>query len=354
MVTRARKPCKPGHMSLTDIPGILPCQGIEALIAAGAVTTDTPWDADQVQPASLDLRLGARAWRVRASFLPGARRVEERIADVAMHAIDLTPGVVLEKGCVYIAKLQERLTLPKGLIARANPKSSTGRVDVFVRLLTDRGDAFDDVAEGYDGPLYLEIAPQTFSILVRPGTRLNQLRLKAGEPPKLETRSVGVDLAGAAGEIVGFRGRRHAGVVDLDRIDGHDPRDFWEPLHARRGELLLDPGEFYILASNEAVEIPVLQAAEMTPIDPSVGEFRVHYAGFFDPGFGTDEAAGKGSKGVLEVRTHDTPFLLEHGQTVARLVYEPLTEKPSRLYGQGGSHYQRQGLKLSKHFRVWA
>jgi dCTP deaminase len=251
----------------------------------------------------------------------------------------------------YLKILEIELSLPPGLIARANPKSSTGRVDVFVRLLTDRGGSFDEVDAGYEGPLYLEIAPQTFSILVRPGTRLNQLRLKAGAPPKLETRSVGVDLQG--GDIVGFRGRRHAGVVDLDRIDGHDPRDFWEPLALRRGELLLDPGEFYILASNEAVEIPVDQAAEMTPIDPSVGEFRVHYAGFFDPGFGTDEAHGAGSKGVLEVRTHDTPFLLEHGQIVARLVYEPLTERPTRLYGEGGSHYQRQGLKLSKHFRAW-
>ena len=331
--------------------GILPCQSIEALIANEAITTQTPWDTDQVQPASLDLRLSDRGWRVRASFLPGHRLVADRIADVSMHAIDLTGGIVLEKGCVYIVELQERLKLPHGLIARANPKSSTGRVDVFVRLLTDRGASFDDVAEGYEGPLYLEIAPQTFSILVRPGTRLNQLRLKAGEPPKLETRSVGVDLEG--GDIVGFRGRRHAGVVDLDHIDGHDPKDFWEPLSLRRGELLLDPGEFYILASNEAVEIPVLQAAEMTPIDPSVGEFRVHYAGFFDPGFGTDEAHGAGSKGVLEVRTHDTPFLLEHGQIVARLVYEPLTERPSRLYGESGSHYQSQGLKLSKHFRAW-
>ena len=279
-------------------PGILPCQSIEALIAAGAVTSATPFDADQVQPASLDLRLGARVWRVRASFLPGDRRVEERLKDVAMHAIDLEGGAVLEKGCVYIAELQERLKLPPGLLARANPKSSSGRVDVFVRLLTDRGLAFDDVAEGY------------------------------------------------------------AGIIDLDRENGHDPRDFWEPLEARSrngrpGELLLDPGEFYILASMEAVEIPVDQAAEMTPIDPSVGEFRVHYAGFFDPGFGTDEAHGAGSRGVLEVRTHDTPFLLEHGQTVARLVYEPLTERPSRLYGEGGSHYQSQGLKLSKHFGVW-
>ena len=333
-------------------PGILPAQGIEALIAGGAIAADTPFDLDQVQPASLDLRLSDQAWRVRASFLPGQRKVEDRIRDVAMHAVQVTDaGVVLEKGCVYIARLQERLKLPKGLIARANPKSSTGRVDVFVRLLTDQGASFDDVAEGYEGALYMEIAPQTFSILVRPGTRLNQLRLKAGEPPKLETRSVGVDLRG--GDVVGFRGRRHAGVVDLDHIDGHDPRDFWEPLSLRRGELLLDPGEFYILASSDDVEIPVDQAAEMTPIDPSVGEFRVHYAGFFDPGFGTDEAHGAGSKGVLEVRTHDTPFLLEHGQIVARLVYEPLTERPSRLYGEGGSHYQKQGLKLSKHFRPW-
>ncbi|MGV9008313.1 2'-deoxycytidine 5'-triphosphate deaminase [Brevundimonas sp.] len=336
-----------------SVAGILPCQSIETLIATGAIMSDTPFDADQVQPASLDLRLSNEAWRVRASFLPGQRKVLDRIADVSMHAIDLSGGYVLEKGCVYIARLQERLSLPKGLIARANPKSSTGRVDVFVRLLTDQGASFDDVSEGYDGPLYMEIAPQTFSILVRPGTRLNQLRLKAGEPPKLETRSVGVDLQAGDNGIVGYRGRRHAGVVNMDHIDGHDPRDFWEPLTLRRGELLLDPGEFYILASSDDVEIPVDQAAEMTPIDPSVGEFRVHYAGFFDPGFGTDEAHGAGSKGVLEVRTHDTPFLLEHGQIVARLVYEPLTMRPTRLYGEGGSHYQSQGLKLSKHFRVW-
>ncbi|MDO8902056.1 MAG: 2'-deoxycytidine 5'-triphosphate deaminase [Phenylobacterium sp.] len=332
-------------------PGILPCQAIDALIAQGAITSASPFDADQVQPASLDLRLGVRAWRVRASFLPGlGRKVVQRLEDVAMHELDLSKGAVLEKGCVYIAELQEALALPPGVAARANPKSSTGRVDVFVRLLTDHGAAFDDVADGYGGPIYMEIAPQTFSILVRTGTRLNQLRLKRGEPPKLDLRSVGVDLTEG---VAGFRARRHAGVIDMDKEDGHDPRDFWEPLVPRHGELLLDPGEFYILASKEAVEIPVLQAAEMTPIDPSVGEFRVHYAGFFDPGFGTEEAGGQGSRGVLEVRSHETPFLLEDGQTVARLVYEPLTEKPSRLYGEGGSHYQRQGLKLSKHFRPW-
>ena len=331
--------------------GILPCQAIDALIAAGAIGATAPFAADQVQPASLDLRLGEYAWRARASFLPGARRdVAERLADVAMHRLDLTGGAVLERGCVYIAPLMESLALPAGVSARANPKSSTGRLDVFVRLLTDRGAAFDDVAAGYRGPLYVEIAPQTFSVLARGGSRLNQLRLKRGAPPRLSVKPVGVDLTGA---LAGFRARRHAGVVDLDREDGHDPHDFWEPLEARRGELLLDPGEFYILASKQTVEIPPLQAAEMIPIDPSVGEFRVHYAGFFDPGFGAAEASGLGSRGVLEVRGRETPFLLEDGQTVARLVFEPLTETPARLYGALGSHYQRQGLKLSKHFRAW-
>ena len=342
---------------MSDPAGILPYQALEALMQSGAVSAAGPYAADQLQPASLDLRLGGSAWRVRASFLPGrGRTVAERMADVAMHRLDLTAGAVLERGCVYIAEIQERLALPATVTARANPKSSTGRVDVFVRLLTDGGEAFDDVAAGYRGPLYLEIAPQTFSVLVRTSTRLNQLRLKRGAPGVLAVRSVGVDLTAG---LAGFRARRHAGVVDLDREDGHPPRDFWEPLDARPnrqgvGELLLDPGEFYILASKEAVEIPADQAAEMTPIDPSVGEFRVHYAGFFDPGFGTEEALGSGSRAVLEVRSHETPFLLEDGQTVARLVYEPLTERPSRLYGFHGSHYQRQGLKLSKHFEVWS
>ena len=338
-------------MSELSPSGILPCQAIEALIEDGSIRADLPFVPGQVQPASLDLRLGARAWRVRASFLPGlSRKVADRLPDVAMHELDLTGGAVLERGCVYICPVQEVMALPPGICARANPKSSTGRVDVFVRVITDHGAAFDDVAAGYHGPLYVEISPQTFSVLVRTGTRLNQLRLRQGDPLRLSSRDVGVDLTG---DLAGFRARRHAGVIDLDLEDGHDPRDFWEPLEARRGELLLDPGEFYILASKEAIEIPVGQAAEMTPIDPAVGEFRVHYAGFFDPGFGTAEAGGLGSRGVLEVRSHETPFLLEDGQTVARLVFEPLTERPGRLYGAGGSHYQRQGLKLSKHFRVW-
>jgi dCTP deaminase len=266
-----------------------------------------------------------------------------------MHELDLGAGAVLERGCVYIAELREWAALPVTLSARANPKSSTGRLDVFVRLLTDGQPAFDDVAAGYQGPMYLEIAPQTFSVLARTGTRLNQLRLRRGQAHPLGSINLGVDLSGP---IAGYRARRHAGVVDLDREGALDPADFWEPVVIRHGGLLLDPGEFYVLASREAIEIPARQAAEMTPIDPAVGEFRVHYAGFFDPGFGTADAGGEGSRAVLEVRSRETPFLLEHGQTVARLTFEALSEPPARLYGLGGSHYQRQGLRLAKHFRA--
>ena len=336
---------------MTPPAGILPCQSIGALIDRGAIAAPGGVGADQIQPASLDLRLGARAWRVRASFLPRPGvPVERRLADVRMHELDLTAGAVLERGCVYIAQVRERLALPPGVAGRANPKSSSGRVDLFTRLLTDGQPAFDDVAEGYEGPLFVEIAPQTFSVLVRTGTRLNQLRLRRGAAAPLTASDVGVDLTGA---VAGYRARRHAGLIDMDLVGGHDPRDFWEPVQARRGELLLDPGEFYILASKTAIDIPVTQAAEMTPIDPAVGEFRVHYAGFFDPGFGAAEAGGEGSRGVLEVRCRETPFLLEDGQTMARLVFETLAERPDRFYGDGGSHYQRQGLRLSKHFGPW-
>jgi len=336
---------------MADGGGILPCQAIEALAASGAVAAEAPLEPDQVQPASLDLRLGARCWRVRASFLPGpGRKVAERLRAVAMHELDLEGGQVLERGCVYIAELQERLVLPPGVSARANPKSSTGRLDIFVRLLTDGGPAFDDVATGYRGPLYVEIAPQTFSVLARAGSRLNQLRLKRGSAPIARTTTVGVDLSGA---LAGFRARRHAGVIDVDLEDVQDPRDFFEALEARHGELLLDPGEFYILASKQAVEIPMDEAAEMSPIDTAVGEFRAHYAGFFDPGFGTAAMSAEGSRAVLEVRSREAPFLLEDGQAVARLIYEPMAERPVRAYGEGGSHYQRQGLKLAKHFKRW-
>ena len=349
-------------------PGILPAEAISALKATGAISCRRPLDVDQIQPASLDLRLGRTAWRVRASFLPGAGvSVKERLADLALHDFDLAKGAVLETGCVYLVELFERLKLPFDLAAAANPKSSTGRLDVFVRVITDGARAFDTIPTGYNGPLYLEISPRTFPILVRTGSRLSDLELltlqaaehlvNADKPDVVGGGiAVGVDLAGEAwGGLLGFRAKRHTGVVDVDRRNALDVEDFWEPIRARgRTSLVLDPDAFYILASREAVQVPPAFAAEMVPFDPLVGEFRVHYAGFFDPGFGHAAAGGSGARAVLEVRSREVPFILEHGQTVGRLVYERMSERPKALYGEGlGSNYQGQGLKLSKHFRAF-
>ncbi len=364
-------------MSLDDRPGgILPSQGLRALIAASAIEADVPVTTEQIQPASLDLRLGDVAYRVRASFLPGRdATVADRLAAFGMHRIDLTSGAVLEKGCVYIVPLQERLCLPADIVGIANPKSSTGRLDVFTRLITDRAIAFDQVAAGYAGPLYIEISPRTFSVVVRRGTCLNQVRLQQGlsaargigavvdgpartaaERPDhggVDGLDITVDLAGDGDRPVAYRARRFAALIDLTRIDHYDPDEFWEAVHPdRSGHLILDPGEFYILASKEPVVVPADQAAEMRPYDTHVGEFRVHYAGFFDPGFGDAATGGAGSRAVLEIRSFEVPFALRHGQLVGRLVYERLTERPDRLYGEGiGSSYQRQGLTLAKQFR---
>jgi len=359
--------------------GIFPAHMIKALSRDGVIGADAPFDADQIQPASLDLRLGAVAHRVRASFLPGPElTVAEKLEQLRLHTVALGDGAVLETGCVYIVPLQERLMLPEDIAAAANPKSSTGRLDVFTRVITDRGRAFDTVPAGYRGPLYAEISPRTFPVLVRSGSRLSQIRFRRGAAIIDDTAltvlhrqtrlvnedapvfaggvQVSIDLEGQGPDgLVGFRAKRHSAVIDMDKKDACDVLDFWEPIYARgSGALVLDPNEFYILVSREAVCVPPDTAAEMVPFDPLVGEFRVHYAGFFDPGFGFDAAGGSGSRAVLEVRSHEVPFIVEHGQTVGRLVYERLAERPESLYGQGiGSNYQAQGLKLSKHFRTW-
>ncbi|MDF3605984.1 2'-deoxycytidine 5'-triphosphate deaminase [Paracoccus sp. DMF-8] len=353
--------------------GVLPDSALRKLIDDGAIRAGTPILPEQVQPASLDLRLGQTAWRLRASFLAGRdRRVSDRLADFEMHRMDLSGGAVLEKGCVYLVPLMEHLSLPHGLDAVANAKSSTGRLDLLTRLVTDNGTEFDRLPDGYDGPLYAEICPRSFSVLVRPGMRLNQLRLRdgqavlsdadltalhattplvSGEALIDEGLGFSVDLRPRAGDLVGFRARPHTGVIDLDRIGAYEARDFWDALHAENGRLILDPGAFYILVSREAVTIPPDYAAEMSPYLAMVGEFRVHYAGFFDPGFGHG-TAGQGARGVLEVRCHEAPFALEHGQVVGRLVYERMAARPDRLYGTGiASNYQGQGLKLAKQFR---
>lgn len=358
--------------------GILPAHVIERLIAEGKVVLARELAAQQVQPASLDLRLGATAYRVRASFLPGpGERVERRIDDLRMHEIDLTRGAVLERDCVYIVPLLESLALDDGLSALTNPKSSTGRLDVFTRVICDGSRAFDQIEAGYEGPLYAEICPQTFPVLVRMGSRLSQIRFRRrldgqdlppllGDYPDLLARTQGdatlphlcgiplsVELGGEPGALIGYRAKRHTSIVDVDAPASCDVSDYWETLHAdRTRRLILDPDEFYILASKEAVHVPPEYAAEMVPFNPLVGEFRVHYAGFFDPGFGHSATGGSGSRAVLEVRSHKVPFILEDGQIIGHLIYEHLSERPRTLYGSDiGSHYQAQGLKLSKHFR---
>ncbi|MHA6287319.1 2'-deoxycytidine 5'-triphosphate deaminase [Maricaulis sp. CAU 1757] len=335
--------------------GILPDHALRALFDDGVIRAERPPAEDQIQPASIDLRLGAKAYRLRASFLPGPdRTVAERLSDdVMMHSIDLRDGAVLETGCVYLAPLQESLKLPAGLTAAMNPKSSTGRIDVFTRVITDHGTAFDQAPPDYEGPLYAEICPCTFSMLAREGDRLSQVRFRRGAHQPLRDVTVSVDLDGFDNGIVGYRARRHSGLVDLSRIGGHVASRFWEPLTTPDRRLVLDPGEFYILASREAVEIGHDEAAEMAPIAPEIGEFRAHYAGFFDPGFGVEDAGGAGSRAVLEVRGRDVPFILEHGQPIAKLVYEPMLEAPTTAYGLLASNYQAQGLKLSKFFGPW-
>ncbi len=365
-------------------PGILPSQAIAGLVESGVLTASPAIAPDQIQPASLDLRLGDVAYRVRASFLSGhGARVRDRIDDFEMHRVDLRDGAVLEKGAVYVVPLCESLALPEGLTAVANAKSSTGRLDLLTRTITDGGAEFDRIPAGYHGPLYAEICPRSFSVLVRPGMRLNQIRFRAGQAvlsdaelrarharePLVTGGTLGgkahidhglgfsVDLSGTAGgdasDLVGFRAKPHSGVIDLDRIGHYASTDYWDAVHSTRGRIILDPGAFYILVSREAVHIPPDCAAEMAPYLAMVGEFRVHYAGFFDPGFGHDAAGGAGARGVLEVRCHEAPFVLEHGQRVGRLVYERMQAVPEQLYGAGiASNYQGQGLKLSKHFKA--
>ena len=336
--------------------GVLTDTEITAMIDTAAISASTPFAPGQVQPASLDLRLGARAFRVRASFLTGrGRTVADRLRDFTMHEIDLGNGAVLEKGCVYVVPLLERLALPPGTTGAASAKSSIGRLDLLTRIITDHGHEFDRVPDGYTGPLYVEICPQSFSVIAKTGQMLNQIIFRRGQTviSDADLRALhaaspivsgdatisgglgfSVDLKPAKGTLVGYRAKPHTGVIDLGELNHYDPRDYWEEVHTDTGWIILDPGAFYILVSREAIVIPPDHAAEMAPYIAMVGEFRVHYAGFFDPGFGWAEAGGTGSRGVLEERCHEAPFVLEHGQIVGRLVYEKMTETPATLYGR--------------------
>lgn len=355
--------------------GVLADSAIRAMVECGQILADAPVLDAQIQPASLDLRLGPTAYRVRASFLAGkGRTVSDRLAEFEMHRIDLAQGAVLEKGCVYVVPLMESLALPSDMAGAASAKSSIGRLDLLTRIITDHGTEFDRVQAGYHGRLYVEICPQSFSVIATAGQMLNQIIFRRGhtlidddalkaihaKTPIVSGEAVisgglgfSVDLRPETGNLVGYRAKPHTGVIDLSKLGHYDPAQFWEEVRTDTGWIILDPGAFYILVSREAIAIPPDCAAEMAPYLAMVGEFRVHYVGFFDPGFGWAEAGGEGSRGVLEVRCHEAPFVLEHGQVVGRLVYERMASVPERVYGAGiASNYQGQGLKLSKHFRT--
>src|SRR5215203_80502 len=362
--------------------GIVPYQGLKDLIERGVIRASEPIADVQLQPASLDLRLGPVGYQVRASFLPTeTSTVAGRVDQLKLAELDLTEPTILERGKVYIIPLLEELALPPGMIGKTNPKSTIGRLDAFTRLLTDYAGEFERVPRGYKGKLYVEVAPRAFSVIVHQGSRLNQLRIMRGNPPPSDTALnalndaetlvyLGDDEPGQAvisrglwisvnllptdeTEIVGYMARHGTPPVDLDLVGAYDVAEFWEPVRKTdRGEIILEPGDFYILASVERIRVPPTFAAEMVGYDPSVGEFRLHYAGFFDPGFGYGEDDVKGTRAVLEVRSHEVPFLMRHGQRVGRLIYERLTALPEKIYGLSiGSSYQRQELALSKQFK---
>jgi dCTP deaminase len=371
-----------GSRSSGQRTGILPSQLIRELIESNRIIAAKPVEDVQIQPASIDLRLGPLAYRVRASFLPGRNStVEAKIHNLALTEVDLTREAIFETGCVYIVPLIEELALADDLAAKANPKSTTGRLDIFTRLLTDGGEEFERVPRGYCGRLYAEIVSRTFPVAVKEGMRLNQLRfvrkrermsdkmltslnrreglVYQGEDQAARANIqqglwITLDLLGENGSsMIALKARKNAPVIHLDKVGFYEPDEFWEPIRRRpdRG-LILDSGDFYLLASKEKIRVPPSVAAEMVPFDPAVGEFRIHYAGFFDPGFGYGNSDIRGTKAVLEVRAHEAPMFMEDGQKVGRLIYSELIEVPAKIYGSSiGSSYQQQGLALSKQFK---
>jgi len=368
--------------------GILTHSEIDALMAGGAIGAAAPIDPTQVQPTSLDLRLGPVAYRIRAGFLPARTPVQDRLADLTLCELDLSAGAVLEPGLIYLVPLLETLALPNDLRGRLNPKSSTGRLDIFTRVITDHNARFDWVPPGYHGPLFLEVVPRSFPVLVRSGQRLNQIRfvrgnarltdsehlaaqrehglVRHGDGSAVPADEVVVDggfylrvaLKGAKpDDVVGYRAKRYTGAIDLDGVGQHDPAAFFEPLTSKNGRMILEPEEFYIFASRERISIPPTLASEMSAVDVGIGELRTNYAGFFDAGFGWDEAGTRlGTPAVLEVRAHDVPFVIEDGQTFFRLEFSRTTSACERIYGATGatgatSHYADQGVTLAKQFR---
>ena len=382
--------------------GILSDTHLKQLIAKGSIFADRPIDDGQIQPASLDLRLGTKAYRLISSFLPARQEISARFhpqptfldilklyqaEGLVKYEVDLTQGAILQKEHVYLVPLLERVALPPDVRGRANPKSSTGRLDIFTRLITDLNAGFDEIPPGYQGPLYLEIVPRSFTISVQTGLALNQLRLIIGRPTVSDTGLqklyrkepllydnndrnysldiqkirvdkglfLRIDLQGQSdpNSVIGYQAKKNNQVIDLSKIDYYAAQDFWDPIYQNPNDsLILKPQAFYILASKERIKVPEGYATEMVAYEAAFGELRTHYAGFFDPGFGAGDGPRKGTQVVLEVRSHDVPFLIHDGQTFFKVVYENMLDLPEHLYGASiGSSYHQQGLTLSKHFK---
>jgi dCTP deaminase len=368
-----------------DAQGVLPSQSLERAVETGVITAgEYRIPAASIQPASMDLRLGEVAYRIRCSFLPDTRPVEVKLKEFVVDELDLRrDGAVLETNRPYLIPLTEELELPANVRGRANPKSSTGRLDVFTRVITDQSFRFDEVRPGYHGKLYLEVVPLSFTVRVKQGLALNQLRLAIGrsrltdeeiravhaERPLLYREGrplpeqdlatadglfLGLDLRGDAAGRVGYRAKEFPPPLEMSRVSQYEWEDYWEPVRREDGDrIVLAPEHFYLLLSEEAVQVPPGYAAEMAAYDPTAGELRTHYAGFFDPGFGFDaEGRFHGSRAALEVRAHDVPFMIEHRQRVCKLSFERMAEQPNVLYGEAiGSAYQGQTNTLSKHFK---
>jgi dCTP deaminase len=363
--------------------GVLPRQALRRLVADGRISSEAGIPDRNLQPASLDLTLGEVAYRLRCSFLPANGTVRDKLDEYGMGELDLSgDGAVLEQNRPYLIPLKERVALPKGTRGRTNPRSSTGRLDVFTRVITDHGAHFDEIRDGYEGGLYLEVVPMSFTVKARAGITLNQLRLTTGQARLADEELIAlsavdpivypgtssaagdvavvadglflsVDLSGEGRKFVGYRAKKSTGLLELDRVRSYQVSDYWDRVEPKGGKLILGAGEFYLLVSRERVRIPPDYAAEMAAYDPTSGELRTHYAGFFDPGFGDVDGDQPGTPAVLEVRAHDVPFSLEHGQRLCKLTFERMTERPDELYGSGlGSRYQRQYLALGRQFRT--
>ncbi|MBD3323382.1 2'-deoxycytidine 5'-triphosphate deaminase [candidate division KSB3 bacterium] len=370
---------------MPEASGIVTYQRLKELVRQGGVVSNLPIEDSQYQPASLDVRLGRIAYRIRSSFVPGNRAVEDVLQDLRMYTLDLETNGILEKNQVYLVPLMESLDLPAHIRVRSNPKSTTGRLDMLTRVISDANYRFDEIQAGYSGNLYLEIVPNSFTVRVKPGISLNQLRFIQGncliadqelralyaQEPLLydaENRSIpleracvqqgllmSVDLQGEKNRgIIGYKAKKNSDIVDLARVGYYDAADFWEPIYRqKKDQLILEPEEFHLLCSQEKVRIPPDYAAEMVAYDIGAGEFRVHYAGFFDPGFGYGTAGEiPGTHAVLEVRSHEVPYRVSHGQPFCKIQYAANIEPPQILYGAGiKSNYQEQTLSLSKQFK---